>query len=291
MLTAAGTWTTLGRGVQVRESRAYRMNSVLLLSTRHSVVVDPGVLPSEIEEIAAKVRETKPRKLTLLFTHGHWDHVLGRSWWPEASTVGHVRLASEIARDAAKIVREAETIASDAGESWPRPFEPFDVDLGVMGGQTARLGSWVLAFLDGAGHSDTQIAIHVEPRKLLLAADMLSDIEIPALNGPISVYQRTLEGLRPLIASGAVEHLVPGHGSPAKGVEAIQERIDRDLAYLEALDSKVRAARRSKLSLGQAQHALDAMEYTGKTAAYSMVETHHRNLRHAWDGIEAETRV
>lgn len=291
MLTAAGSWTPLGRGVLVRESRAYRMNSVLLLSSRHSVVVDPGVLPSELDEIAAKVAEAKPRKLTLLFTHGHWDHVLGRGWWPEASTIAHLRLASEIAREASKITREADSLAATAGESWPRPFQPFDVDLGVGPGQTARLGSWVLAFLEGAGHSDTQIAIHVEPRKLLLAADMLSDIEIPALNGPAAVYRRTLESLRPLIASGAVEQLVPGHGSPAKGAAAIQERLDRDLAYLEALESKVRDARRSKLVLGQTLHALDAMEYAGKTAEYSMVETHRLNVRHAWEGIEAETRV
>ncbi len=74
------------------------------------VVVDPGVLPSEIEDLARLSRQAEPEATTLIFTHGHWDHVLGRPWWPAARVVAHDGCAAEIARDAAEIRREAEAL-------------------------------------------------------------------------------------------------------------------------------------------------------------------------------------
>ena len=290
MLTAAGEWTDLGRGVRVRQSRAYRMNSVLMLARPHAVVVDPGVLPSELDELAAAVRDAKPKKVTLVLTHGHWDHVLGRPWWPGAPTVAHTRIASELQRDAERIAREAEAIAGRAGERWEQGFAPFEPELALNGAQTARLGSWVLAFREAPGHCDSQVVVHLAQRRLLLAADMLSDIEIPSLRAPVAVYRRTLESLRPLLDSGEVECLVPGHGAIAKGAEAVRARFDADFAYLDQLDRGIREARAARLGLERAQKQLEAMEYLGKHAEYSMAETHRANVKAAWEGIAAEGR-
>ena len=41
MTGPGGAWTDLGDGVRVRRSRAFAMNSVLLLDEEHTVVVDP----------------------------------------------------------------------------------------------------------------------------------------------------------------------------------------------------------------------------------------------------------
>src|SRR5262245_50220524 len=93
------SWTDLGGGIRVRQSRAYRMNSTLLLHPEHAVVIDAGVLPSELDELAAATREAGSRAVTLLMTHAHWDHVLGRPWWPGARVVAHDAFAPEVARD------------------------------------------------------------------------------------------------------------------------------------------------------------------------------------------------
>ena len=83
------TWTDLAPDLRVRQSRAYRMNSVLLLHRDHAVLVDPGVLPSEMDDIARAVDEAGSGRATLVFTHAHWDHVLGRTWWPATATIAH----------------------------------------------------------------------------------------------------------------------------------------------------------------------------------------------------------
>jgi len=280
--SAAG-WLELGDGLHVRQSRAYWMNSVVLLDSVHTILVDPGVLPSELDEIAAFVRTAEPLAVTLLLTHGHWDHVLGRAWWPNARVIAHDACAAEVRARLDHIRREAETLAAEHGERWPAPFEPFQVDEPVSGQRFLKLDPWRLVLRDAFGHSDSQLSVHLPESRLLLAADMLSDIEIPILNGPPAVYRRTLETLGTLAAGDAFDALVPGHGGIAYGADVVRARITTDLTYLETLEREVAAARAAGLTLEAARARLDAMEYVGKHSdGYSMVDTHRRNVERTW---------
>jgi len=94
-------WSTPEPGVRVRTSRCYDMNSVLLAADGHGPGDRPGVLPSELDEIAAAVAEAAPRfeRVSLAFTHPHWDHVLGRPWFPGATTFAHAGFSDELERD------------------------------------------------------------------------------------------------------------------------------------------------------------------------------------------------
>ena len=273
-------WTDLGGGIRVRRSRAFAMNSVLLADRAHAVLVDPGVLPSELDDLAAAARGSGAREITLLFTHAHWDHVIGRAWWPGTRTLGHHRLAAELARDAAGILRDAAACAAGCGESWTRGFEPFAPDVALREGDATTLGPWRLEFLEAPGHCDSQLATLLPDHRTLLAADLLSDLEIPWLDRPPAVYRATLEKLRPLVEGDAVGTLVPGHGAVARGDEA-HVRLARDLGYLDQLEQRVRAARTAGVTLDQAQARLAAMDYTGKGAA--MDEVHRANVRIAWE--------
>jgi glyoxylase-like metal-dependent hydrolase (beta-lactamase superfamily II) len=279
-----GPWTRLGDDLHVRQSRAYWMNSTVLLDPEHTVIVDPGVLPSEIEDIARLVRQAEPEAITLILTHGHWDHVLGRPWWPKARVIAHDRCAAEVARDLAKIRRESDSLAVEHGEAWAKPFARFRVDEAVSGQRFVKLDPWRLVLRDAFGHCDSQLSIHLPEIGLLIAADMLSDIEPPLLNGPVGAYRRTLETLKPLADGGAFEALIPGHGAIAIGPDAVRARVDGDLAYLESLERGVAAARAAGLALDATQDRLATMEYTGKhSREYSMVEAHRKNVRLAWE--------
>ncbi|HEY6867219.1 MAG TPA: MBL fold metallo-hydrolase, partial [Candidatus Eisenbacteria bacterium] len=218
-------WTDLGGGVRVRQSRAYAMNSLLLLDPEHTVIVDPGVLPSELDDLAAMVADRRPVRVTLVFSHAHWDHVLGRPWWPHAESLAHARFSSEVRASEASIAREAERLAAVHGEAFARAFRAFEPDRAVAGESRVEIGPWPLVTRDAPGHCASQITVHLPRARLLFAADMLSDIEIPMLDGPCATYRRTLEALAPLFEGGAVETLVPGHGSPARGAAAASARL------------------------------------------------------------------
>ena len=282
------SWTDLGGGAHVRQSRAFQMNSVLLLDPEHAVLVDPGVLPSELDDLAVRVREAAPRALTLLFTHAHWDHVLGRPWWPQARTAGAARLGAELRRDADAVLAEAARCAREHGETWDRGFVPFAPDVGLLDGRELAAGPWRLVAREAPGHCDSQITVHLPGRRLLLAGDLLSDLEIPWLDREPAAFRRTLTRLAGLVAGGAVETLVPGHGSIARGASAVLERVRRDLAYLGALEAGVREAREAGLTLEQTQARLAALDYVGRGAEPAMDDVHRGNVRLAWEHAGTE---
>jgi hydroxyacylglutathione hydrolase len=233
-------WTDLGDGIRVRQSRAFQMNSVLLLDRDHTVLVDPGVLPGELDDIASVVRGESPGEITLFLTHAHWDHVLGRPWWPDARTLAHDDFAGVLRQEQEDIRREATSLAAEHGERWEHPFAPFRPDVAVSGLRFLPLGPWRLVLRDAPGHCAHQLSCHLPDHRLLIAADMLSDIEPPILDGPSDPYRQTLEALLPLAEHGAIETLVPGHGTIARGRDAVLERLARDLEYLRATENHSR---------------------------------------------------
>jgi len=282
------SWTDLGDGIRVRQSVAFAMNSVQLLDPAHTVVVDPGVLPGELDDLARVVGESAPAAVTLFFTHAHWDHVLGRPWWPEARTLAHDRLAGELSRERDQIRRDADALAAEHGVRWARPFEPFRPDLAVSGLKFLHLDPWRLVLRDAPGHSSSQLTCHLPDQGLLIAADMLSDIEPPILDGPCGPYRETLEALQVLAEHGAILTIVPGHGGVASGRESVLARFRRDLEYLEALEAGVGAAIASGQSLESAQEKLSTMDYTGRrSATYPTEKFHMENVASAYRSLAA----
>ncbi len=77
---------------------------------------------------------------------------------------------------------------------------------------------------------------------VLLAGDMLSDVEVPLVDtgsrDPVRTYRGALDALE-LAACDDVDALVPGHGSPAVGRAAVAARFATDRAYLDALEHAV----------------------------------------------------
>jgi len=279
-------WTDLGDGVRVRRSRLFQMNSVLLADRAHAVVVDPGVLPSEIEDLARATRDTGARDVTLLLTHAHWDHVLGRPWFPGARTLAHDRFEAELQRDLAHIHAEAGRYAAQHGEPFAKPFEPFAPDEAVSGLRFMKLDPWRLVLRDAAGHCSSQISIHLPERRTLIAADMLSDIEIPALDGPCAAYLATLKTLEPVFEAGGVETLIPGHGAIVTDGATARRRLRQDLDYLRALESGVREARTAGLAAEDAVARLAGLQHGGRPIEgdYNL-EAHRENVRLTWAGL------
>ena len=281
------SWTDVGHDAHVRTSRAFAMNSVVLFEGDRAVVVDPGVLPSEMTEIADRISERAPRfeNVTLAFTHPHWDHVLGRPWFPAARTVAHVGFADELERDAATIESKAKSWIEGEGEAWPHAFRAFTPDVTVRGTVGFRLGPFDAVAYEVPGHSSSQMALLVPGPGVFIAADMLSDIEIPWLEGPPWVYIRTLKALHWVFEQEDIRVLVPGHGPPAYGRVDAYRRLLRDLDYLLHLEARVGEAWKRGLSLQQTRAELSGMEYLGKDAPHAMNDVHHENVRFAYEGL------
>ncbi|HET9328536.1 MAG TPA: MBL fold metallo-hydrolase [Candidatus Eisenbacteria bacterium] len=284
-MATSSAWTRLDGGIHVRQSAAFQMNSVALLHAEQTVLVDPGILASELDDLARVVADTDPAAVMLVFTHAHWDHVIGRPWWPKAQTLAHDHFAAEVKRDAARILDEIRGLAAKHAESWERGFTPFRPDHAVSGLRFLKLGPWRLVIRDAPGHSTSQISIHLPDHGVLIAADMLSDIEPPMLDGPCRPYLETLRGLRPLAEGGAITTLIPGHGSIARGKDAVLARLRGDLDYLEKLESGVIQAMGEGLDLAATRERLRGLGYPTRGANDAGLDEHLENVDFAYRGV------
>jgi glyoxylase-like metal-dependent hydrolase (beta-lactamase superfamily II) len=288
---AAG-WTDLGDGIRVRQSRGYWLNSVVLLDPEVSWIVDPGLYPDELDELAETVGRLQPEQVVLAFTHGDWDHVFGRWHWPHARTLAHDRFAGFLKAHERRIRGEQQRLEREHSVRWPHPFQPFRPDESVSGQRFLKSGAWKLVLRDAPGHSDNMLTLHLPEQRLLIAADMLSDIEIPSLHAPPADYRRTLDTLLPMAENGALETLVPGHGSIARGPEQVLARFRADLGYLDELERRVAAAVLDGLSAPETVARLEDMTYTGKgDAAWDTTEFHRENVEHAHRAATARPRA
>ena len=280
-------WQRIADDVRVRTSRCYEMNSLIMVRDDHALVVDAGVLPSELDDIAATVQSDVPRlhHVALAFTHPHWDHVLAKPWFPGATTFAHAGFADEMEREAATLADDAERWIGEQGERLPHALRPFVPDVTARGTTALHLGPFAVVTYDTPGHSATHLALWFPDAGVLAAGDLLSDIEIPMLDAAPWVYRNSLKTLHWLYEQEDVRVLVPGHGPVAHGRVAGYRRLLRDLDYLLHLEDAVGRAYEAGHSLEQAQAELAAMDYLGKDAAYAMNTVHADNVRFTYEAV------
>ena len=280
-------WSEPVPGVRVRTSRCYAMNSVLLAAEAQALLIDAGVLPSELADIAASVAAVAPRfeDVALAFTHPHWDHVLALPWFPGATTFAHAGFHDELDRDAATIAADAEKWIRESGETPPQPFRPFKPSLTARGTALLTLGPFDVVTYDTPGHSGSHLALWLPAHGTLVAGDLLSDIEIPWLDAAPWVYRSSLKALHWLFEQEDVRLLVPGHGPVAYGRVNGYRRLLRDMDYLLHLEHGVGEAWKRGWSLEETRAELARMNYVGKDAEYAMNDVHAENVRFAWQAL------
>lgn len=208
-------WVEVAAGVRVRTSR--RMTTTTTLFEAPGVLVDPAWTGDELDAIASEVGGVRAG----FSTHAHHDHLL---WHPGLGDVP--RWAAP--RTAELAVSERAELLGMLGDGYS------DAVLALFGRVTALPGKAVpetdLVVIAHDGHAPGHAAIFDPATRVLVAGDMLSDVELPLPFWPddLPAYLAGLEALAPWVARAAV--LVPGHGTPSY---APVERLDADRRYLD----------------------------------------------------------
>ncbi|WP_026909288.1 MBL fold metallo-hydrolase [Paucisalibacillus globulus] len=74
--------------VTVLQSSLVQTNSTVIQTKDMMLVVDPAWLPKEVEQLKNEVsRKRNGRPVYLLFTHSHYDHVLGYGAFENSQTI------------------------------------------------------------------------------------------------------------------------------------------------------------------------------------------------------------
>jgi glyoxylase-like metal-dependent hydrolase (beta-lactamase superfamily II) len=225
--------TPVGPGVWVTTAALDTTTSTVLVDDAGlALVVDPAVTPSEVDALAREVRDRGWRVGAGFATHAHWDHLL---WSVALGAVPRWTRPAALATASASR-DEIATEAATAG-GWTCPSRP-DL-LARLGGVTEVVPGFPgVRVIGHEAHAPGHAALLVPRARVLIAGDMLSDIEVPLLDAaaahPVGDYRAGLERLAAPIETGAVDVVVPGHGSVADAAEA-RRRLALDRSYLEDL--------------------------------------------------------
>lgn len=253
-------------GVFVAQSRFWATNTIGVRAGAGVLLIDPGVHIDELRALA----EGLPPPIAAVHTHAHWDHVL---WCHE---LGELVPRFVTAGTAALLAARRADVLAEVEEH----AEGHDDERLLALGDALADGAAVpwtgpgAVLIETAAHLPGHGTLHVPDLGLLVAGDLVSDVDVPfpywsdAVEADIAVvgdggrdgdadglaaYRAGLDriaGLQP------VTLVIPGHGAPTNGAGFVA-RVDDDRRYLDALERAVRSASSAAEAVARADRIPD----------------------------------
>ncbi len=236
-MRTSSQFTQLTSHLWVMQSALFATNSGVFLSGGEACLIDPGIAPETVGDIARFVADQGATPRAIVLTHAHWDHVMGPEHFPGVPVIAHNGYMRVLREHSADLYRQIDVWEAQAHICrmcpfmLPKPTYTFDTAM------TLTLGDIRLRIFHAPGHAPDQCAVYHTESGTLWAADMLSDSEIPFAYS-VNAYAETLAYLATL----DIYALIPGHGAPTTDVAEIQRRLAADRAYLAELRARVTAA-------------------------------------------------
>src|SRR6185437_6202061 len=170
----------VAEGVLVHESEFMQSNAIVVRGETGVLLVDAGILDSEMVALANDLRELGQPVTAGFSTHPHWDHLLWHASLGEAPRYGTARCAAAIhARLSAPAWKDfiPTLIPPDIVEQVPLDL------LGLISGLPAGATHipWEgpeVRIIEHQAHAPGHAALLIEESGVLVAGDMLSDILI-----------------------------------------------------------------------------------------------------------------
>ncbi len=217
--------TEIAPGVHVATSRVMHTTSTVLAASGEALLVDPGWVRNELEGLAEWLRVQRLDVIGGFATHAHHDHLL---WHPEFGDAP--RWSSE--RTAELAASERESLVASLGEGWPGTLVELMGRVQAMPESLPAPSGFVIEPIVHDGHAPGHTALWLPEQHVLLAGDMLSDVELPLPFWPddLPAYIGALDALAPYAACAAL--VVPGHGRV--GADAVA-RLDADRRYIDEM--------------------------------------------------------
>lgn len=185
-----------------------------------ALVVDPGEEP---ERILAEIEQTGAAVEAILITHCHFDHVGAVA--PLARVTGAPVYVPEV---------EVPVLADITSFTMPGfgPYESYEADEALRGGETLELAGLTLDVLFTPGHSPGHVTYSVRDEEALFSGDVLFQgsvgrVDLPGGDGPT-----LLRSIRSLLDGHSAETVVhPGHmGITTLGAERATNPFLAELA-------------------------------------------------------------
>jgi len=242
-------------GVFVATSAVYLTTCTVVVGAGNGcLVIDPALTAADVAGLGTWLRARGLRPAVGWSTHPHWDHVL----WSDALGARVPRYATGRAVAVADRARSA--LADEMAAAAPGH------DLALFGRLAPLPGAGDVIPWDGPevrvvphdAHAPGHGALFLPGQGILVAGDMLSDVEVPLLDladadgclgeaaagpgeaerkspDPFGAYRAGL-GLLASLGSVGVRCIVPGHGHVGDRAQ-FRARVAADFRYLDLVEA------------------------------------------------------
>jgi hydroxyacylglutathione hydrolase len=221
--------TEVAPGVLVATAELYTTTSTVIIGPRGScLLVDPAVTAADVSQLAAALAARGLRPAAGWSTHPHWDHVLWAAELGDGPRYATVPATAVAGRERSRLIEGVEGSAPGHDLDWFGRLTPLAADAIPWDGPQVRV-------LSHNAHETGHGALFLPGTGVLIAGDMLSDLEIPLLSDGPDPVGRYREGLEQLGGLTGVRVLIPGHGHVA-GPAEFRRRVQADLTYLADIE-------------------------------------------------------
>src|SRR6266550_227669 len=169
--------------------------------SKRALIVDPG---EEAPKLLGAIEELELELEGILITHTHFDHIGAVA--PVAKATGAEVWCPEL---------EVPVLADIMSfVPWPGfgPYESYDADHTVKGGETLELGGLTLDVHSTPGHSPGHVTYAIRDENALFSGDVLFQGSVGRVDLPGGDWGTLLESIRTLVDTLPPETTVhPGH--------------------------------------------------------------------------------
>ncbi|ALJ20841.1 MBL fold metallo-hydrolase [Microbacterium sp. No. 7] len=211
-------------GVRVFTSRTMLTTSTVLHRGGSALLVDPAWHADELSAIADDLDARGLRVAGGVATHAHHDHLL---WHPRFGDAP--RWASPRAAAVARGTRDE--LIAQLGDDLPAALVALMGRVDAMTAGPLRVVPGLdVELVAHDGHAPGHLALWLPGQRVLIAGDMLSDVELPLPFDPddVPAYLHALDVLAPY--ARRAEIVIPGHGHVGGDAPA---RLAADRRYLD----------------------------------------------------------
>ncbi len=220
--------------VVVAISRVWQTTCTAVRAGGEGFVIDSPVYPDELQALPSVLEPAGFPVSGLLATHGHWDHLLGRIAFPDASLGAGQTTVERLAARPGGAQRELRAFDEEHYVDGRPPLTLAGIQPLPVPGRLPLGDERELELHAAEGHSADGVAYWMPWLGVLVCGDYLSPIEIPMITagGSLEAYLATLERLGSLVERAVT--VIPGHGGPLARAPALGV-LAEDVAYVRAL--------------------------------------------------------
>lgn len=271
-----------GQAGAATDNEGFISNAAAVLTDEGVVIFDALGTPSLAAKFLGLIREITDAPIRkVVVSHYHADHIYGLQVFQDAGAeiVAPAGANDYLQSPAAKSRLEERRFSLDP---WVNEHTRLVVpDVFLRENTRFRLGGveFVITLL-GSAHSDGDLAMLVEPDRVLLSGDIIFEGRVPFVgDANTRRWLKVLEGLE----TGGIVALVPGHGPAARDP---RNSISLTRRYLAFLREQLGSAVEEMLPFAEAYDQIDWSEFSGLPAFQA---ANRRNAYQVFLSLEAES--